>query len=258
MHVNRWIIALAVVVLVLRVGRVEGTILFEDDFNDGTYADMWLTYNGSSFGVEDGVFALESGFGTDDARAVVKSHLWNTDWKEYVVDFDFKIGEYASGGKGHFALLFNVQAINDGYNRGQYYQFYSWLDAVGLHRMESLACSSTTGLAGASYSAVGRSNLSLDTWYHGRLVVLRDSITGYVGHLDGTHLDAPLFTFDTSGISAEYAYNGPIALKAIGGATNRYDNVHVTVIPEPSALIMWSLFGALCISAGCWRRRRAA
>lgn len=249
-------LALCVVVVLAGVGQSEGAVLFQDDFNDGTYADTWETYNGSGFSAAGGVSALDSGFGTDDARAVVKSHLWNAEWREYVVDFDFKMGEYDSGGQGHFALLFNVQAIAEGYNRGQYYQFYSWLDAVGLHRMESLTSSSTTGLAGASYSAEGRSDLLLDTWYHGRLVVRHDTKTGYIGHLDGTYLDAPMFTFDTSGISAEHAYNGPIALKAIGGATNCYDNVVVAAIPEPSSIIVWSLLALCGIGIGCWRKRK--
>ena len=123
--------------------------------------------------------------------------------------------------------------------------------------MESLTSNVTTGLAGASYSAAGRSDLSLETWYHGRLVVQRDTIKGYVGHLNGTYLDTPMFTFDTSGITAEYAYNGPIALKAIGGATNCYDNVIVAPIPEPSTLAIWSLLGLCGVGIGWYRRRKA-
>lgn len=249
-----WWVSVCLIVLMC-VRPAGGEILFQDDFNDGTYADKWVTYNGNSFAVENGVFAIDSGFGTDDARAVLKSELWNTAWKDYSVDFDFKIGEYDSGQKGHFALLFNVQAIAEGYDRGQYYQFYSWLDAAGLHRMESTTHRQTTGLAGAAYSALGRSDLSLDTWYHGRLVVLRGSIKGYVGYLDGTYLDTPLFTFDTTEISAEYAYNGPIALKAIGGATNRYDNVVVRAVPEPSTLLVFSGLLGMAVMLR-WRRPR--
>ena len=96
--------------------------------------------------------------------------------------------------------------------------------------------------------------MAIDTWYHGRLVVQQDTIEGYVGHLDGTFLDTPMFTFDTSSITAEYAYNGPIALKAIGGATNQYDNVVVAAIPEPSTLTLLAL-GALGL-LGYGRRKR--
>ena len=253
---RRLILCVAMVVLV-GATQVEAAVLFQDDFNDGTYADKWDTYGGNSFDAGGGVFALDSGFGLDDTRAVVKSDLWNPNWREYVVDFDFKIGQTHPGYGQHFALLFNVQAIAEGYNRGQYYQFYSWLDAAGLHRMESLTDTQTTGLAYAYYGNEGRTNLQIDTWYHGRLVVQRDTITGYVGYLDGTYLDTPMFTFDTSGITPDYAYNGPIALKAIGGATNCYDNVRVTAIPEPSSLIVWSLILLTFAGIG-WRRRRKA
>jgi hypothetical protein len=244
------------VVVLVGVRHVEGAVLFEDDFNDGTYADKWVTYGGNSFDAGGGVFALDSGFGLDDTRAVLKSEFWNPNWREYVVDFDFRIGQTHAGYGEHFALLFNVQAIREGYDRGQYYQFYSFREAAGLIRMESLDARVVTGLGYHPYVTAGRSNLQIDTWYHGRLVVQQDFITGYVGYLDGTYLDTPMFTFDTSGITPEYAYNGPIALKAIGGATNSYDNIRVTAIPEPASVTVWTLIGLTF--AGIGRRRRKA
>ena len=227
-----WRVMLCLSAVLMLARPAGGAVLFHENFDDGTYADTWDTYNGSSFGVEDGVFVIESGFGADDARAVVKSELWNTFWKEYTVDFDFNIGQTDQCCEPHFAMLFNVQAITEGYNLGQYYQFYSRPDLVGLHRMESTTHDQTTGLAGMTYSEKGRPDLSLDTWYHARLVVQGGTVEGYVGHLDGTYLDMLLFSFDTASVPPEYAYKGPIALKAIGGAAHQYDNIRVDVLPD--------------------------
>lgn len=248
---------LLIVVTLMSIGSASGAILFQDDFNDGTYADTWETYGGNSIDAGDGSLALDSGFGLDDTRAVLKSDLWNPNWKEYVVDFDFKIGQTDYGYSPHMALLFNVQAIAEGYDRGQYYQFYSFREAAGLIRMESLDARAVTGLGYHPYITAGRSDLELDTWYHARLVVQQDTIQGFIGHLDGTYLDTPMFTFDTSGITAEYAYNGPVALKAIGGATNRYDNLVVSgnVVPEPTSLLVWGLMGLVAIGIRCSRCR---
>jgi len=205
---------------------VSGGTLFEDDFDDETYADKWDTYNGNSFTAGGGVFAIDSGFGTDDARAVLKSGLWDSAWNEYTVDVDFNMGETLPGySPPHLALLFNVQAIAEGYNLGQYYQFYSLPHGCGLVRLESTTSNTWTDLVFTEYADVGRSDLSRDTWYHARLVVEGSTVKGFVGQPDGTYLDTPLFTYD---IPPEYSYTGPIALKAIAGATNLYDNVTIS------------------------------
>ena len=43
------------------------------------------------------MFAVDSGFGTDDARAVLKSSLWDSMCTDYWVDLDFKMGQTDSG-----------------------------------------------------------------------------------------------------------------------------------------------------------------
>ncbi len=40
--------------------------------------------------------------------------------------------------------------------------------------------------------------------------------------------------------------------------TARFDNFAITAVPETSALIIWSLLGALGMTFGWWRRRKAA
>ena len=250
---RRFVLPVAAVVAVLIViGQSMGAVLFEDNFDDGTYTDNWVTYNGNSFDAATGVFVIDSGFGLDDARAVVKGSLWDSGWTEYTVDVDFRMGQTAIGYTPHFAMLFNVQAITEGYDLGHYYQFHSWPDRGGLRRMEGLTTRTNTGLAGFHYDELGRPDLTIDTWYHARLVVNDSTITGYVGDLDGTYLDTPVFTFDASSILPEYDYAGPIGLKAIGGATNWYDNV--TVTPEPSTIVIFGIGAFGLLVYGCWKR----
>jgi hypothetical protein len=89
--------------------------------------------------------------------------------------------------------------------------------------------------------------------------LLADATNGTVGWMQNTQgvLDEFGFRYTGPGQSGTWTFRANTPL---------YENVTVYVgidegnptVPEPSAIVLWSLLGLCGIGAGCWRRRQAA
>ena len=219
-----WKISFIAVAILVTSGVVaNGSLFFEDNFNDGD-ASGWEEYDGV-FSVVSGEYQIEStGFG-NDARAVIGESTWT----DYVINLDFNLTR-SDLTSHHTAILFRVEEIASGTDAGKYYQFYMTRDAVGFAELD-YSSGNATVLAGTPYS------LSLATWHHVQLRVEGASASAYIdGDLVLSH----------DGFDAYPA--GKIGLKTMNDGVTSFDNVDVN--PEPATL------GLLFIGGLALLRRR--
>jgi hypothetical protein len=77
-----------------------------------------------------------------------------------------------------------------------------------------------------------------------------DTLRMWFGNLNGD--DAPFYRSDTQALY----FNGAIYSNSAGNAGSGFEAVlEVGAIPEPTAIIIWALFGALGLAVGYWRRK---
>jgi len=156
-----------------------------------------------------------------------------------------------------------------------------WTDTgISLTPSESVTISGATGswtweVPNGPFGPDGDNSVSYqyDEWipdgYHGQLI-------GYIDATSSLNLNdyprvfpqdaAGLFQIGTNTVTISGAqgelwlgFNDDFTTNDIEDNSGSVTvNVDVSAIPEPSALIVWSLLGTLAVGLGWWRRRKAA
>jgi parallel beta-helix repeat protein len=190
------------------------TLLFQDDFSDGTYK-KWRTYYGDSpsaavFSVTNGAFLLQCNTWCGDARAAVGI---DTNWTDYSLDLDFKM--ISGGNLNTVGILFRVRSLGNGCDVGQYDKIVFGQNEMALTQIDNSEGHGTPEL----WTTV---SLSMGEWYHFRLEVIGRSVTAFINQqrvLSFCGLDYP---------------NGGIGVGTINeGNAVLFDNVVVSAITDP-------------------------